>query len=582
MEGYTIERRFEPLTKFLKNYLRALSQWLYPDNYDKVYLVLWYFIVQDFENEAYQLRRFGNRAEAKAMLLLQALSYMIEFIHDGGDGLSIDQIIPPAEHVMQLLQLYSWSTKKLIHLYRRLVVQKSRENGSLDISLELPPRETLKRMRHDLHTIRKCFSGKQLVDWILINYSFQGTANIGFPEERLEIDEARLLAQKLLDLGVIRQAVDDMNTFVSPTRARSSTTTDASSPLPSPYPEVTFHSRPHSSLKFQRSCNSDGNSLERARSSTIDTDEMRSCPEHAMDERGGSGDCVRQTGARSEVVSDSMGEIDAMNEVVSEGVGQIGARNEVVGEVMVHMAEDGTKEGRRESSVFESQNHSEEVGNLSDGGQKKRLSERRGKNLKEVSLVSFDGREGLESVNTEQIAVESGGKDPSNRDTLPDDDGGVGFVPESTNDSEIGGGDAGTPDGNKTQQSASTSTTRSSTPTSSRTTSSVGSSGHMETLRFIYSPNHLYRFTEVDDEELYSYHSGLTNYSLTDYPSDNNGNDCHRIKLGMESKAMDSFFVLSVIYCRKGKDSKSRRFLKHVPKEIMDEFNNRKWNFGCL
>ncbi|XP_070540278.1 uncharacterized protein [Ptychodera flava] len=567
MEGFTIEKRLKPLTEFLTNHLEALSQWLYPDCYDRVHLVLWYFIAEDFEQEAYKLKKFHNKAEEKAMLLLQALSYMIEFIHDGGQGLPIDQLIPPAEHVMQLLQLFSWSTKKLINLYHHLVAEKSGDGQTSENSLQVPPRELLQRMRYDLHNIRKCFTGKQLVDWILKNYTIQVPSTEADTSIDIcsDIDGAMQLAQRLLDLNVICPTVDELSSI---SNRLQNPRAESASPLNSPYPEISIHSEPNTMGRHRwTSSESETSTLKRERTSTFGTEDTRSEEKftEGTEEQRGSGTEEGSVGDLPRISVDTATEksVEHLNVMPQEGA---------VAQTPIDAVAIGKEnaEGKTENTIGVLRSRPSSV---------------------DTSAVAEDEKNDSQLTTTRVESAERrredfAGSRPSHEERNKKDklsaDGSETMESSAVRDQSARSSDVR--DFHHGIQSPQSTGSRSMTPASSHSTTSDSTSRHsVETHLFMNSTVHLYRFCDVDDEELYSYHSDATIYSARDFPGNTGGNnECHRIKVGMQNKSIDPLYVVTVIFTRKRKDSKAKRLLKHVPKPMLEYLKGESWNFGCF
>ncbi|XP_072042016.1 uncharacterized protein [Amphiura filiformis] len=92
MPGCCMAVRLKPITECLTNHLGALKKWLYPTCYQLFTNSLWHFMIQ----------------------------HLIEYLHNAGQGLGIDDLVEPAEAVLQLLQLFTLQTKRLIQLHKKL------------------------------------------------------------------------------------------------------------------------------------------------------------------------------------------------------------------------------------------------------------------------------------------------------------------------------------------------------------------------------------------------------------------------------------------------------------------------------
>ncbi|KAK3094552.1 hypothetical protein FSP39_003275 [Pinctada imbricata] len=135
-----------PLTQFLTTYLELLQRWLYHDNYRRVTECLWIFIIQDFEEEVNKLWTREN-SEEYSIVLIQSL----------------------IEETMFKLQIFSTPTTKLIDLYDKLCEHVYGSDTSSTCTMDSSLFHLLHKMKEDLLLYRKCFSGKQLVSWIMHN-----------------------------------------------------------------------------------------------------------------------------------------------------------------------------------------------------------------------------------------------------------------------------------------------------------------------------------------------------------------------------------------------------------------------------
>ncbi|XP_033125454.1 uncharacterized protein LOC117123578 isoform X2 [Anneissia japonica] len=245
MIGYTIAKRLQPITDFLDNHMIAFSRWLYPESFQKFCHALWENIMEDFKVETEMLKMLDNESDNRALLLLQAIGHMVEFMYHDGDGLDIDFLIKPAEHTMYLLQLHSMDTRHLIALYKQLLSQMEASNDTSSLSMcsgnhvQLPPVEVLHCMYRDLHAIRKCFSGQQLLHWIQTN---------------TESKDPHGVCQMLLDHSIIQTTNQSKNrsrsedtpiSWNSDVHIRMSTS--------QAFPEISIHSTPHSQFFRNRS-----------------------------------------------------------------------------------------------------------------------------------------------------------------------------------------------------------------------------------------------------------------------------------------------------------------------------------------
>ncbi|CAH1257972.1 Hypp1933 [Branchiostoma lanceolatum] len=270
--GYTIQQRLQPLAEFLSNHFQAFSDWLYSECVPKLQKSIWELIVKDFEQEAAKLKHQNNSA-AKAKTLLQAVAFLVQFVHAEGQGLDLENLMAPAEGVLRELEWYTVPTRQLISQYKRLAAEDLVPSRRLSTqSVSLPSLEVMYWMRHEMHSVRKCFSGKQMVDWVLRHShllrqdqrpsSWYNRSTLEEEEEEEEeementYDEEDLddgddseeleqkaiqLCQAFLDSGVIRSVMEDNS------RAGSNVLSESSS-LAGPLPEIVVVSRPASGL----------------------------------------------------------------------------------------------------------------------------------------------------------------------------------------------------------------------------------------------------------------------------------------------------------------------------------------------
>ncbi|XP_074642407.1 uncharacterized protein LOC141899782 isoform X2 [Tubulanus polymorphus] len=203
MKSESISYRMKPVLEFLEINFKALSRWLYGDMLRRVQTELWHLLVANMSNEVDKLTQSPGNTERKAKIMIQALAVLIQFMHENGSGMNLQELVDDTETVLLKLNLYSESTAKLIALYRQLSDAFDDDVDSTDSSM--PPPDYMEFMQHDLHAIRKCFSGKQLIDWIKKHPMDKFVS-----KDTTTSDEQAVmtLAQTLLDEGVIC-SVDD-------------------------------------------------------------------------------------------------------------------------------------------------------------------------------------------------------------------------------------------------------------------------------------------------------------------------------------------------------------------------------------
>eukprot|EP00058_Branchiostoma_floridae_P022556 XP_002608046.1 hypothetical protein BRAFLDRAFT_74995 [Branchiostoma floridae] len=242
--GYTIQQRLQPLAEFLTNHFQAFSDWLYSDCVPKLQKSIWELIVK----------------------------FLVQFVHAEGQGLDLEDLMAPAEGVLSELEWYTVPTRQLISQYKRLAAQDFVPSRRLSAqNVRLPSLEVMSWMRHEMHSVRKCFSGRQMVDWVVSHANLLGQEHrpaswynrSALQEEEEEMDgtydeedadddddeddsedleqKAIQLCQAFLDSGVIRSVLEDNS------RAGSNVLSETSS-LAGPLPELVVVSRPASVL----------------------------------------------------------------------------------------------------------------------------------------------------------------------------------------------------------------------------------------------------------------------------------------------------------------------------------------------
>ncbi|XP_030841649.1 uncharacterized protein LOC100888884 isoform X2 [Strongylocentrotus purpuratus] len=247
MGSYSITDRLHPLTASIHNHLVATSSWLYPQCYQVFCQELWKCIVQDFEKLVEELLMLKTEDRLRAMLLLQAIAHLMEtIINHSEHGLSPDVFLEPADGVIQVLQLYTWPTSRLIQLYQGLL-QKAWEGTTTE---SWPVRlRTLRILQRLLCQQRKCFTGNELLHALVhCQEEEQPAENIW--------EWAYQTAEQLLGSGLVRTMTASGNTVDLTALAGKdgSNLHFASHGEISDYegysfPEVTLHSIPRTSRK---------------------------------------------------------------------------------------------------------------------------------------------------------------------------------------------------------------------------------------------------------------------------------------------------------------------------------------------
>ncbi|RUS71328.1 hypothetical protein EGW08_020913 [Elysia chlorotica] len=230
----TMDSCLSPIITFMHRYLDSLSGWLYRDCFRRVLDYLWVLIVQDIEYHANRLLSAESSASGQAHDWMLAIGVLIRFMNNSGRGIKKELLLSQANNVIFCFQLFTLSTNRLITLHQKL---KEYHTEVDELTLEenatrIPP-AIIHRIHGDLQSLRKCFSGGELVRWIVKNRSVL-PADLSVADEEITKDIAIEIAQDLLDNNFIMELESAFQT-------KSTTPT---SPLDqfSPYPELLVHS----------------------------------------------------------------------------------------------------------------------------------------------------------------------------------------------------------------------------------------------------------------------------------------------------------------------------------------------------
>ncbi|KAK3587513.1 hypothetical protein CHS0354_003655 [Potamilus streckersoni] len=201
----SIETCLKPIMDFLTIYMQFLSSWLYADNFRRMLECLWIFIVQDFELELAELETLEKDTEKKAHLLIQALSHLLKFMNSQDQSMQKELLLSQSEEVSFRLQLFTLPTLKLISVYRGLQHYQNQVDASSTSTLDQTIQTLREKLRMDLQTFRKCFSGTDLVTWIISNQELFQDFDSYFEESGIVFtrEVGYYIAQRLVDLGLI-------------------------------------------------------------------------------------------------------------------------------------------------------------------------------------------------------------------------------------------------------------------------------------------------------------------------------------------------------------------------------------------
>ena len=194
--SYSLAEHMQPLTKYLSRHLSKLKSCLYDASFRSLIVVLWKMIVQTLQQvhlESMQSSNRKGRLEDRARFLLRVVPHFMEFFHCCGDGMAMDLVSSISRRLVHNLNVVSMPTGSLILLFKRL--QRRAEVSSVQGSVDIQP-ALVQALRHDLHALRKCFTGRELCDWLTSRCGQFGISSSLHSKHRI--------AQSLLNLGFIR------------------------------------------------------------------------------------------------------------------------------------------------------------------------------------------------------------------------------------------------------------------------------------------------------------------------------------------------------------------------------------------
>ena len=192
----TLSEHMRPMTEYLVRHLGEIKASLYATSFVMMLRTLWTMLVQLLQDNVCEESTdiagksgVDRLTESHAMFLLRVIGHLMQFFHSDIAGLSMDVVVETAQPLLNVLHLHTLSTSSLSTMHAQALL--SLRNG-LQAQLDLPV-ETLCRVRRDLHALRKCFSGRQLFDWL--------STHAG----KLGINESRFshICQSLLRSGII-------------------------------------------------------------------------------------------------------------------------------------------------------------------------------------------------------------------------------------------------------------------------------------------------------------------------------------------------------------------------------------------
>ncbi|CAL1544394.1 unnamed protein product [Lymnaea stagnalis] len=230
----TIAESLAPVTTFLQKHLDSFSTWLYRDCFRRVLENIWVYIVQDIESHTAKLLRCEPPSSPQAQMWMLVISHFMTFMNNGGQGINRDLLLAQASYVLLELELHTLSTVHLVALCQSLREYSTEgENTSWEnVDTKRPP-AIIHKIFKELQSLRKCFSGAELVKWILKNRDAL-PADMVLPSEPLTKESATAICQSLLDQNfIVDLDTEFFNSRSSPSYSRDGV---------SPYPELSLHS----------------------------------------------------------------------------------------------------------------------------------------------------------------------------------------------------------------------------------------------------------------------------------------------------------------------------------------------------
>ncbi|KAL4232186.1 hypothetical protein ACF0H5_009761 [Mactra antiquata] len=201
-----IETGLQPITDFLSRYFISLQEWMYEEPYQRMLECLWIFIVQDFEIELRKIERSEEETEFRGQLQLQALAHLLKFMNNQHERLRRELLLSQADDVSFKLSLYAMPLTQLIAIYDGL--NRNIGTGSEVSSTDAQYQSVLlvrQRLKNDLQTMKKGFSGAELLQWILNNQALFSSFDSALSESNgaITTETANVIAQRFLDWNLI-------------------------------------------------------------------------------------------------------------------------------------------------------------------------------------------------------------------------------------------------------------------------------------------------------------------------------------------------------------------------------------------
>eukprot|EP00118_Oscarella_pearsei_P021705 m.245570 g.245570 ORF g.245570 m.245570 type:complete len:478 (+) comp40256_c0_seq14:2761-4194(+) len=161
---YSLEKRLDPTLKYLTRHLSALADGLYPKCFTRLLQCLWSNLVQTFKEFAEELVKSKTECLQKAQLASRTVARLIDFFYADGAGLDLDTLT--SDYVLQILELVLLPTNRLVSVYKQIEATSKRPPSVNDSSVRPLSPLSVADLRANLHSLRKCFSGQELVDQV--------------------------------------------------------------------------------------------------------------------------------------------------------------------------------------------------------------------------------------------------------------------------------------------------------------------------------------------------------------------------------------------------------------------------------
>jgi len=209
-----VTTRFYPLQDFLRINLKLIRDILYSSLFHKMVTYLWVIIAKHLEKMAWELHLQSEISDYQIKSHLQVVALLLKFFKQEDPVASIDTLSEYTEKTCFWLQLHTQSTAHLITLFKQLLSwqQFKLSDSGIEMDTRLPSKQQIQHMRDELHADNKCFSGMQIIRWIMSNWAVLKPLDSDFPIGSTEADETDALqyADNMFCHGIIAAVHDDV------------------------------------------------------------------------------------------------------------------------------------------------------------------------------------------------------------------------------------------------------------------------------------------------------------------------------------------------------------------------------------